>query len=172
MSGFRENYGGWYIAYLIFASWLPESRHLYIARKLRNFFGKKIMVACDDTSNIERRAVFGKKASIGKNSSIGVNCEIYGPVEIGNDVMMGPEVLIYTSGHEHSRTDIPMIKQGSFEEKRVIIGDDCWIGRRAIIMPGVEIAKGCIIGAGAVVTKNTQPYGIYGGVPEKRMKER
>ena len=102
MSGFRENYGGWYIAYLIFASWLPESRHLYIARKLRNFFGKKIMVACDDTSNIERRAVFGKKASIGKNSSIGVNCEIYGPVEIGNDVMMGPEVLIYTSGHEHS----------------------------------------------------------------------
>ena len=88
------------------------------------------------------------------------------------DVMMGPEVLIYTSGHEHSRTDIPMIKQGSFEEKRVIIGDDCWIGRRAIIMPGVEIAKGCIIGAGAVVTKNTQPYGIYGGVPAKRMKER
>lgn len=52
------------------------------------------------------------------------------------------------------------------------IGDDCWIGRRAIIMPGVEIAKGCIIGAGAVVTKNTQPYGIYGGVPAKRMKER
>lgn len=119
MSGFRENYGGWYIAYLIFASWLPESRHLYIARKLRNFLGKKIMVACDDTSNIERRAVFGKKASIGKNSSIGVNCEIYGPVEIGNDVMMGPEVLIYTSGHEHSRTDIPMIKQGSFEEKEL-----------------------------------------------------
>lgn len=65
-----------------------------------------------------------------------------------------------------------MIKQGSFEEKRVIIGDDCRIGRRAIIMPGVEIAKGCIIGAGAVVTKNTQPYGIYGGVPAKRMKER
>lgn len=39
-------------------------------------------------------------------------------------------------------------------------------------MPGVEIAKGCIIGAGAVVTKNTKPYGIYGGVPAKRMKER
>ena len=33
---------------------------------------------------------------------------------------MGPEVLIYTSGHEHSRTDIPMIKQGSFEEKRAV----------------------------------------------------
>ena len=41
MSGFRENYGGWYIAYLIFASWLPESRHLYIARKLAIFLERK-----------------------------------------------------------------------------------------------------------------------------------
>ena len=172
MSNFKKNYGIWYLLYLVFGSWLPESRHLGIAKRVRNFFGRKVMLECDASSNIERYAIFGKQCSIGKGSSIGVKCELYGLVEIGKDVMMGPEVVVYTSGHEHSRTDIPMIEQGSTHEKKVVIKDDCWIGRRVIIMPGVTIEKGCIIGAGAVVTRNTEPYGVYGGVPAKRIKDR
>ena len=43
-----------------------------------------------------------------------------------------------------------MIKQGYEESKPVFIEDDVWIGRRAIIMPGVRIAQGSIVGAGAV----------------------
>ena len=56
--------------------------------------------------------------------------------------------------------------------KRTTIGHDCWLGAHSIIMCGVNIADGCIIAAGAVVTKDTEPYCIYGGVPAKKIKER
>ena len=85
---------------------------------------------------------------------------------------MGPEVIIYTSGHKHDKTDIPMMDQGMEETKQVIIGDDVWIGRRVIIMPGVNIGNGVIIGAGAVVTKDVPDYCIVGGVPAKILKWR
>ena len=86
--------------------------------------------------------------------------------------MMGPEVIIYTSGHKHDRIDIPMMEQGSSEVQPVKIGNDVWIGRRAIIMPGVTIGDGVIIGAGAVVTKNIAPYMVAVGVPAKTVKNR
>ena len=54
----------------------------------------------------------------------------------------------------------------------MIIGDDCWIGRRVMIMPGVKIGEGCVIGAGAVVTKDIPPYSVAAGVPAKVVKTR
>ena len=48
-----------------------------------------------------------------------------------------------------------------------VIGNDVWIGLGAQIMAGVKIADGCVIGAGAVVTKDTEPYGVYLGVPAR-----
>ncbi|NED96367.1 hypothetical protein G1H11_13735 [Phytoactinopolyspora alkaliphila] len=54
----------------------------------------------------------------------------------------------------------------------VSIADDVWIGATATVTPGTFVAEGCIIGAGAVVTRDTEPYGIYGGVPARRLRER
>lgn len=45
----------------------------------------------------------------------------------------------------------------------IIIEDDVWIGFGAIILSGVTLGKGCVIGAGSVVTKNVPPYAIYAG---------
>ena len=56
--------------------------------------------------------------------------------------------------------------------ENVVIEDDVWIGQRVIILPGVTIYKGCIIGAGAVVTKSFPPYSIIGGNPAKLIKSR
>ena len=86
--------------------------------------------------------------------------------------MMGPEVIIYTSGHKFDRTDIPMIDQGFTETEPVVIGNDVWIGRRVIIMLGVNIGDGCILGAGAVVTKDVPAYSVVGGVPARIIKSR
>ena len=85
---------------------------------------------------------------------------------------MGPEVIVYTTGHKFDRTDIPMMEQGSTEERPVSIGNDVWIGRRVMIMPGVTIGDGCVIGAGAVVTKDIPPYNVAGGVPARVLKSR
>lgn len=66
-----------------------------------------------------------------------------------------------------------MGKQGGSDEVRpVTVGNDVWIGRRAIIMPGVKIGNGCIIGAAAVVTKDIPDYSIAVGVPAKPVKSR
>lgn len=52
------------------------------------------------------------------------------------------------------------------------IGNDVWIGTRAIIMDGVNNGDGAIIAAGAVVTKDVPPYAVVGGVPAKIIKYR
>ena len=52
------------------------------------------------------------------------------------------------------------------------IGNDVWIGDEVTILGGVNIADGSVIGAGAVVTKDTEPYGIYVGVPAKKIGSR
>ena len=162
----------YYVFYLITAKWLPESRHMRIAKKLRGFWTKRIISYMGFNVNIERGARFTPELKIGNNSGIGISSEINGPVIIGNDVMMGPEVVIYTSGHKYEKLDIPMREQGSTEVRPVIIEDDVWIGRRAIIMPGIVVGKGAIIGAGAVVTKNVSQYSIVGGVPARVLKSR
>lgn len=161
-----------FIFYKIFASWLPESRRSKFAKGLRVFFGRKVLKRCGKKVNIERGAIFGPGVSLGDNSGIGIRCELYGDVTIGNNVMMGPEVVVYTSGHRFDRLDIPMMEQGQVDVKPVVIGNDVWIGRRVMIMPGVKIGDGAVIAAGAVVTKNVPDYAVVGGVPAKVLKSR
>ena len=54
----------------------------------------------------------------------------------------------------------------------IIIDDDVWIGYGATIMSGVHIGQGAVIAAGAVVTKDVEPYAIVGGVPAKVIRYR
>lgn len=110
---------------------------------------------------------------IGDNSSIGVNSYIgcSGKIVIGNYVMIGPHCTMIAENHNFSRTDIPMQKQG-VSNKGIEIKDDVWIGANVTILDGVTIAAGCVLAAGSVVTKSTEPNGIYAGVPARRIKER
>lgn len=57
-------------------------------------------------------------------------------------------------------------------EDRVVIGNDVWIGHGVIVLPGVKVGDGAVLAAGAVVTKDVQPYTIAGGVPAKIIRER
>ncbi|HKL10089.1 MAG TPA: acyltransferase [Clostridia bacterium] len=144
------------------------------AKKLRGFIATKLFLKAGKNINIEKGAYFGsgKGISIGDYSGIGVGAKLSGKITIGSHVMMGPEVMIYTANHNYGRDDIPMIEQGDSEMKPVVIGDDVWIGARAIILPGVELGKGCIIAAGSVVTKDVPQYSIAGGNPAKVIKKR
>ncbi|KAI9133931.1 DapH/DapD/GlmU-related protein [Acaryochloris sp. CCMEE 5410] len=54
----------------------------------------------------------------------------------------------------------------------VIIEDDVWLGAGTTVLDGVKIGKGCIVGAGAVVTKDLPAYAIAAGVPAKVIKMR
>jgi len=113
----------------------------------------------------------GKNVSIGKHCQINENVFIQG-ASIGDYVMIAADVKIINLKHHFSSKDIPMIKQGRDKHVNPVIEDDVWIGRGAIILPGVKISKGCIIGAGAVVTKDTEEYSVYGGVPAMFIRKR
>ena len=139
---------------------------------LRRFCGKLMLSHCGKKVNIEHNALFSPKVSLGDYSGIGVNAKIYGTCVIGNHVMMGEDCTIITRNHKFDRTDIPMMEQGFEEEKPVHIGNDVWIGDRVTIMPGVHIGDGCVIGAGAVVTRDIPPYSIAAGVPAKVLRRR
>ena len=66
---------------------------------------------------------------------------------------MGPDVIMMSTSHEFSDTDLPINKQGARVEQPIFIADDVWIGTRVIILLGVNIGRGSIVGAGSVVTE-------------------
>lgn len=92
-------------------------------------------------------------------------------IVIGNDCLISFNVHLRTDMHNYiNKADL--IREQGFTEKDITIGNDVWIGFGAQIMAGVTIADGCVIGAGAVVTKDTEPYGVYVGVPAQLKKYR
>lgn len=155
-----------YVLYSIFVKWLPCSEHSTFAKKTRSFFAKKVIDRMGTDVNIERGAVFSPGIQIGDHSGIGIRAEVYGPVTIGEAVMMGPEVIIYTRNHKHE-AGLPFYKQGFDTLAPVSIGNNVWIGRRAMFMPGSSVGSNVVIGAGAVVTGNFGDNIIIGGVPAK-----
>ncbi len=58
------------------------------------------------------------------------------------------------------------------DNRAVTIGNDVWIGANVILLPGVTIGDGAVIAAGAVVTKDVEPYAVAGGVPARIIKYR
>jgi acetyltransferase-like isoleucine patch superfamily enzyme len=73
----------------------------------------------------------------------------------------------------HYRNTLGLAGGGCFDElPRTRVGNDVWIGARAIILDGVTVGDGAIIAANAVVTKDVQPYTIVGGVPAKLLRRR
>lgn len=138
----------------------------------RRFCAKHIIRECGKEVNIERFTHFSTDIHLGDYSGIGNRCEIPSKTYIGNYVMMGPEVVIYSSNHKMDNNGIPMCKQGFQEVKPVHIGNDVWLGRRVMIMPGVTIGDGCVIGAGAVVAKDIPPYSVAVGNPARVVKIR
>ena len=63
-------------------------------------------------------------------------------------------------------------KKGLGDDQPVTIEDDVWIGACAVILKGVNIRRGTIVGAGAVVTRDTLPYSVVAGVPARIIKYR
>jgi len=154
--------------------YLPASYALggSISKFLRYHTGKLIMNKCGKNVNIEKGAYFTRLIEVGNNSGLGINSYISGKVIIGNDVMMAPNVSILTVNHNFMNKNELIAAQGSSMEKPVVIGNDVWIGMNVMILPGVHIADGSVIGAGAVVTKDTEPYSIVAGNPAKIVKYR
>lgn len=144
---------------------------------IRRFFYRLSGMKIDSGSTIHmmariydpRHIQIGQDTIIGERASLDGRKQLphsAGGLEIGNHTDIASEVMIWTSQH-----DIHDPQFSAIEEK-VTIGDYVFIGPRSIILPGVNIGNGAIIGAGAVVTKDVEPFSIVAGVPAKKIGER
>lgn len=112
------------------------------------------------------------RISAGRNFFMGNYCHLACDAEIGNDVLFASFVSLVGGDHAFNIKGLTINKSGVDSIKKIIIGDDVWIGHGSIIMTGVKIGDGSIVAAGSVVTKNVAPYTIVGGNPAKFIKNR
>lgn len=137
---------------------------------IRRFVMKKLKMKIGEGSFVMKRVYImtPQKLSIGIYSHINRECLIdaRGSITIGNNVSISHDVKIMTGSHDYNSISF----RGKFLP--IIISDYVWIGTGAIILQNVKIGKGAVICAGAVVTKDVEPYSVMAGIPAKEIATR
>jgi len=115
-----------------------------------------------------------QRIQIGDNTTFFSTVFLSGTILIGKGCLFSKNITILSGTHiMKDRRPIReqdaeyMARYGVPPDEAVIIGDDCWIGLNVVVLPGVTLGKGCVVGAGAVVTKDFPDYSKIGGVPAK-----
>ena len=103
-------------------------------------------------------------ARTGENFYANFDCIILDvcDVTIGDNVFLAPRVCIFTAGHP---IDAGVRRRQLEYGKKVVIGNDVWVGGNTVINPGVTIGDNVIIGSGSVVTKDIPSGVIAAGNP-------
>ncbi len=92
---------------------------------------------------------------------------------IGERVAISPNVTVIcaSSPNNSKLAEIKGVSEKYIKSLPISIGDDTWLGSGVIILPGVNIGKSCIVGAGAVVTKHVEDYSVVAGNPAREIKK-
>ena len=141
---------------------LPKRFRLMLLR----LFGAKI--GCGAIVYRSVRIYAPWNLSIGSGGVIGPCVEIYNKafVRVGQRAVISQRAFCCTASHDVSSPVMSLVA------KPIAIGDYAWIASRALILPGVTIGEGSVVGAGAVVSNNVEPWTVVGGNPAKFIKKR
>lgn len=145
-----------------------------VGRRVKSLYYRKKygLSRAAGTCYIGGKCGLSKDLVAGEYVFIGPGCTIYPKVSIGAYTLLANHVRIIGGDHNYTKVGTPIIFSGRGVVKETHIGKDCWIGAYSIIMCGVKIGDGSIVAAGSVVTKDVEPYSIYGGVPARKIKDR
>ena len=94
-----------------------------------------------------------------------------GNLLVGNNTRIASHIVIVPSNHVFSDPDIPIKDQG-LTQIGITIEEDVWIGAGVRVLDGVVLGRGCVVAAGAVVTKSVAPRIVVGGAPAKHISTR
>ena len=132
-----------------------------------------------DNSRIDDFCVVSGKVSIGRNVHIAVFCNVAGGemgIELADFSGLAYRCTVFSQSDDYSGLTLtnPTVPDEYKKESKaaVRIGRHCIVGTGSIILPGVDMADGCSLGAMSMLTKSTEGWGVYFGVPAKRMKDR
>ncbi|MBJ3774544.1 DapH/DapD/GlmU-related protein [Acuticoccus mangrovi] len=109
---------------------------------------------------------------VGYHTSINGTMKVRRPATIGRYCAIGDNCRFIASGHETQIVNLQVWLQqevGAVNESRgkrpIEIGHNVWIGDQVIVLAGVTIGDGAIIGGGAIVTRDVEPFAIVAGAP-------
>ncbi|KAB1066602.1 colanic acid biosynthesis acetyltransferase WcaF [Tamlana haliotis] len=155
----------WWICYAVFFK--PSPQVLYSWRRfLLRIFGAEIGKNVIIRPSAE--FTYPWKIKIGDNSWIGDQVVLYslGEIIIGSNTVVSQRSYICTGTHNYKEIDFPIL------EKRIIIGDQCWLATDVFVSPGVSIGSGVVVGARSTVISDLEPNAVYVGSPVKFIKKR
>jgi galactoside O-acetyltransferase len=140
---------------------------------------KTELMSIGDNSRIDDFCAVSGNVHIGRNVHISVHCSItasseWAVFEDFSGLAMGCHVFTSSddySGNSMTNPTVP-IEYRNPKHGAVKLGRHVIVGANAVVFPGVSIAEGCSIGAFSMVNKSTEPWGVYVGVPAKRVRER
>jgi len=120
-------------------------------------------------ANICPKVFFGSnRVEIGQGSFVNYECFFDTAIKIGKNCAVGYRTLFVAMTHSIAGADR---RAGEAMVKAIVVEDGCWIGSNCTILPGITIHSGCVIAAGAVVTRDCAPNGLYAGVPARRIED-
>lgn len=128
--------------------------------RIRNgvFVGRNTLIYCKN-GNID----------LGDRVNVGANCQLYSgrQLSIGKGTMIAAYTYIMSGGRYDYQSVVPLVDQAGYSQGPTTIGENCWMGAKAVVLDGVSIADSAVVGAGAVVTKDLPERAIALGVPAK-----
>ncbi len=132
----------------------------------QRFYGHKLGAFSAIYNNCELRDLH--QIVIEDYTSIGDRCVLdgRGGLTIGNSVNFSTGVWIWTMQHDMNDPGFACVCAP------VIIEDYAWVSCRTVVLPGTRIGKGAVVAAGAVVTKDVEPYTVVAGIPAKPIGSR
>jgi len=138
--------------------------------KLLRLFGCKVHPTARLAENIY---IGSNKIYIEDGAFVNIGCFFDGSanVHVGRGVRVGPYVRILTGTHTYANNVMRRGPGSRDLSREVRIERGCWIGMGVSILPGVTIREGCVVGAGSVVVRDTDPNGLYVGNPAKRLRD-
>ena len=149
---------------LFLSSWFPWPSALKctLLRAFGARVGKGVIIKPRVNVKYPWRLTVGDYSWIGE----GVWIDSLALVRIGSNACLSQGVMIETGNHDWSRISFDL------KVKSVVIEDGAWAAVKSLLLPGAHLATHAVLGAGAVLAGDTEPYGIYTGVPARKVKER
>lgn len=147
---------------------INHSRCLKVKSGLQIGKDSKILLI---TAHIGR--LYPTEVIIGENVCIGDRFSMCcaGTITIGRRCLIASDVLITSENHGLNFEEAGSFAMTPLQYKPVSIGEGCWIGEKATILPGVSLGDHCVVAAGAVVTKSFPAATMLAGVPAKAIKK-
>lgn len=156
----------WIVVWGVCAKWMPY----FVGRRWRVFLLRRFGMKDEGHVGFYPSAKVWAPWNLEMGSYVAIDDEVNlysaDKIKIGTKVAISREAFICTASHDITKPNRPLVTAP------ITICDGVWIGARAIVLPGVTIGEGAVVAAGAVVTKDVEPWTVVGGNPAKFIKRR